>query len=305
MGISPNAMNAMNAMSGNLNSSLKNNLSSSTNVGTDNRSIEALRSAAARDPKASIRETAKQFESLFMQEVMKSMRASTMASGMLDNPGSQLGTEMLDTQFAGKMTGLPGGLSDAIQRQLQRQMGISDKTDAAKTLQPLPALATKGIAPHVQTFIQKHDSAAKAAEAATGIPASFMLAQAAHESGWGKHEITAKGGAQSYNLFGIKATAGWTGKVAEVQTTEYVDGKAQKVTAKFRAYDSYQDAFKDYAKLIGSNDRYRNVVAQAQSGSAEGFARGLQKAGYATDPAYADKLARVINTTVRVQRAMA
>lgn len=302
MGISPSAMNTM---AGSLNSSLKNNLSSSANVGTDNRSIESLRAAAARDPKASIRETAKQFESLFMQEVMKSMRASTMASGMLDNPGSQLGTEMLDTQFAGKMTGLPGGLSDAIQRQLQRQMGISDKADAAKTLQPLPALAKKGIAPHVQSFIQKHDGAAKAAEAATGIPASFMLAQAAHESGWGKREITAKDGTPSHNVFGIKATPGWTGKVAEVQTTEFIDGKATKVTAKFRAYDNYQDAFKDYAKLIGSNDRYRNVMAQAQNGSAEGFARGLQKAGYATDPEYADKLARVINTTVRVQRAMA
>ncbi|MBB4843598.1 flagellar protein FlgJ [Paucibacter oligotrophus] len=275
------------------------------NTGNDSRSIEALRAAAARDPKASIRETAKQFESLFMQEVMKSMRASTMASGMLDNPGSQLGTEMLDSQFAGKMTGLPGGLSDAIQRQLQRQMGMTDKAEAAKTLQPLPALAKKGIAPHVQSFIQTHDGAAKAAEAATGIPASFMLAQAAHESGWGRREITAKDGTPSHNVFGIKATPGWTGKVAEVQTTEYIDGKATKVMAKFRAYDNYQDAFKDYAKLIGSNERYRNVVAQAQGGSAEGFARGLQKAGYATDPGYADKLARVINTTVRVQRALA
>ncbi|MBY0234154.1 MAG: rod-binding protein, partial [Burkholderiaceae bacterium] len=117
-------------------SNLAGSLGSST--GTDTRSIEALRSAAARDPKNSIRETAKQFESLFMQEVMKSMRASTMATGMLDNPGTQMGTEMLDTQFAGKLTGLPGGLSDAIARQLQRQMGVSDKADAAKTLQPLP-----------------------------------------------------------------------------------------------------------------------------------------------------------------------
>ncbi|MGS0758507.1 glucosaminidase domain-containing protein, partial [Roseateles sp. GG27B] len=85
------------------------------------------------------------------------------------------------------------------------------------------------------------------------------------------------------------------GKVADVQTTEFIDGKAQRVTAKFRAYGSYEEAYKDYAKLIGSNDRYRNVVAQAQTGGAEGFARGLQKAGYATDPEYATKLARVIN----------
>ena len=277
-------------------------------LNSDTRSIDALRAAAARDPKSSIKEAAKQFESLFMQEVMKSMRASTLSTGMLENSATQLGTEMLDTQFAGKMTGLPGGLSDAIARQLQRQMGLpADKMAAADkaTVQPLPALAKKNVAPHVQGFIQKHDAAAKAAEAQTGIPASFMIAQAAHESGWGKREITGKDGSNSFNVFGIKATSSWTGKVAEVQTTEYIDGKAQKVTAKFRAYGSYEEAFKDYAKLIGSNDRYSKVVAQAQTGGAEGFARGLQKAGYATDPEYATKLARVINTTVRVQRAMA
>ena len=279
------------------------------NSGTDNRSIEALRAAASRDPKSSIRETAKQFETLFMQEVMKSMRASTLSSGMLENAGTQMGTEMLDTQFAGKMTGLPGGLSDAITRQLQRQMGVSDKAESGKSLSPLPtalpALAKKNIAPHVQTFIQKHDAAARAAEAQTGIPASFMLAQAAQESGWGKREISGKDGTPSFNVFGIKANSSWNGKVAEVQTTEFIDGKPQKVMAKFRAYASHEEAFKDYAKLIGSNDRYRNVVAQAQTGGAEGFARGLQKAGYATDPEYATKLARVINTTVRVQRALA
>lgn len=280
-------------------------------LNSDTRSIDSLRAAAARDPKSSIKETAKQFESLFMNEVMKSMRASTLASGMLENSATQMGTEMLDTQFAGKLTGLPGGLSDAITRQLQRQMGITPDAATPKTTQALPALpalATKNIAPHVQSFIQKHDAAAKAASAETGIPASFMLAQAAHESGWGKREITAKDGTPSYNVFGIKATPGWTGKVAEVPTTEYVDGKAQKVTAKFRSYGSYEEAYKDYAKLMSSNSRYQEVVAQAQKGGAagaEGFARGLQKAGYATDPEYASKLARVINTTVRVQRALA
>jgi len=275
------------------------------NINSDQRSIEALRSAAARDPKSSIRETARQFESLFMQEVMKSMRANTMATGMLDNATTQMGNEMLDTQFAGKMTGLPGGLSEAITRQLQRQMGISDKPEAARSVQPLPALAKKNVAPHVQSFIQKHDDAAKAAEASTGIPASFMIAQAAHESGWGRREINTKDGQPSFNVFGIKATGSWKGAVAEVQTTEYIDGKAQRVTAKFRAYGSYEEAFKDYAKLISSNQRYSKVVAEAQSGGAKGFAQGLQNAGYATDPEYASKLARVINTTVRVQRALA
>ncbi|WP_397535708.1 flagellar assembly peptidoglycan hydrolase FlgJ [Roseateles sp.] len=281
-------------------------LNASTTLSTDTRSVESLRAAAARDPKSSIRETARQFESLFMQEVMKSMRASTLASGMMDNSATQMGTEMLDTQFAGKMTGLPGGLSDAIARQLQRQMGIADDKAEARQLQPLPALAKRNVAPHVQSFIQQHDDAAKAAEAATGIPASFMIAQAAHESGWGRREIKMRDGSTSHNIFGIKATSNWKGPVAEVQTTEFIDGKPQKVSAKFRAYGSYEEAFKDYARLLGNNARYADVVAKAQKGGgAETFAQGLQKAGYATDPEYASKLARVINTTVRVQRALA
>ncbi|WP_077035404.1 flagellar assembly peptidoglycan hydrolase FlgJ [Pelomonas sp. KK5] len=291
---------------------------SSNSFAADTRSIDSLKAAAARDPKSAIKDASRQFESLFMQEVMKSMRASTLASGMMENSATQMGTEMLDSQYATKLSGLPGGLSDAISRQLQRQMGVKadgkadTKTDAAAATngsgtaatQAVPALAKKGIAAHVQSFIQQHDGDAKTAEAATGIPASFMLAQAAHESGWGRHEITGKGGVKSHNLFGIKATPGWTGKVAEVQTTEYVNGQAQKVTAKFRAYDSYAEAFKDYAKLISGNERYQGAVAQAQTQGAAGFARGLQKAGYATDPQYATKLAQVINTTVRVQRAL-
>lgn len=278
-------------------------------------SLDSLKAAATRDPKGNIRETARQFEALFMQEVMKSMRASTMASGMLDNGATQLGSEMLDSQYASKMTGLPGGLTDAITRQLQRQMGVqelkaltAEKLAAASqtTLaQALPALATKGIPNHVQGFIQQHDASAKAASAATGIPASFMVAQAAHESGWGKREIVGTDGSKSYNLFGIKATPGWKGKTVDVRTTEVINGQAVKVTAKFRAYGSYDEAFKDYAKLIGSNQRYAKAVAEAQSGSAAGFARGLQQAGYATDPAYAEKIARVIHTTQRVQRTLA
>jgi flagellar protein FlgJ len=286
-------------------SSTFNPASLNTGLASDTHTLDALKSAAARDPKASIKETAKQFESLFMQEVMKSMRASTLSTGMLDNQATQMGTEMLDQQFATKMTGLPGGLSEAIQKQLQRQMGITDGTATKQAVQPLPTLSKKSVQPHVQSFIQSQEGAARAAEQATGIPASFMLAQAAHETGWGRHAITAKDGTASHNIFAIKATPGWTGKTVDVQTTEYVDGKAQKVTAKFRAYDSYADAYKDYARLISSNERYANVVQQARKGDAASFAQGLQKAGYATDPAYAAKLAKVIDTTVRVQRAMA
>jgi flagellar protein FlgJ len=111
-----------------------------------------------------------------------------------------------------------------------------------------------------------------------------------------------KDGSPSHNLFGIKATADWKGKVAEVTTTEYIGGVARRVTAKFRAYESYEAAFKDHARLLSQSPRYSQTVAQADT--AQGYARGLQKAGYATDPAYADKLTRVINTTLRLQRTV-
>jgi peptidoglycan hydrolase FlgJ len=285
------------------------NLPSTSRLASDTHSIDSLRARAAADPKAAIKEAAKQFEALFMQELMKSMRQAqqAMSSGMFDNAGSQMGTDMLDTQFATKMTGLPGGLSEVIAKQLERQMGGGSAPAAA--LAPAAAAGAPARAEPVKVsqgqsdFLTKHHDAAKAAEAQTGIPATFMVSQAAHETGWGKKEIRHADGSASFNLFGIKAGANWKGKVAEVTTTEFVDGAPRKVTAKFRAYDSYAESFADYAKLMKDSPRYREVVANA--GSAQGFAQGLQRAGYATDPAYADKLTRVINTALRLQRSMA
>jgi peptidoglycan hydrolase FlgJ len=307
-------------------------LQAKTGLAGDVRSIDGLRASASRDPKAAVQAVAKQFEALFMQELMKSMRQATMASGMLDNSGTQMGTEMLDTQFANQMTGLPGGLSQAIVKQLERQMaGSSGNPTGAIELKPLqwgngtgalqrmptlpsPAAAAApsalgSAAPLTPaserqlSFVKTHTEAARSAEAATGIPASFMVGQAAHESGWGKREIKNADGSTSFNLFGIKAGAGWKGPVAEVVTTEYVGGEPRKVVAKFRAYASYEESFNDYARLIKNSPRYSQVLAQANT--PEGFAQSLQKAGYATDPAYADKLGRVINTTLRLQRLVA
>ncbi len=272
-------------------------------------STEALRSRAAADPKAAIKEAAKQFEALFMKEIMKNMRQSTLASGMLDNAGTELGNDMLDTQFAKQMTGLRGGLGEVIARQLERQMGAVPVPANAPT-RPAPAAVparsdtdfsqTNGPARQVG-FLQANQAAARGAEAETGIPAAFMLAQAAHETGWGQREIRQADGSSANNLFGIKAGSQWKGAVAEVTTTEFVDGQPRKLTQRFRAYASPQESFRDYARLMKDNQRYAPVLASG--GSAERFAQGLQAAGYATDPAYADKLARTINTTLRLQRA--
>lgn len=280
----------------------------------DARALAALRNGAIRDPKAAIKETARQFETLFMQQLLKGMRdaQAAMSTDMLTNQGTQMGNEMLDAEYAKKMSGAPGGLADVIARQLERQLGGatapvataagSAPGNAAPAVGPPPSKATQ----RQLDFVERHTDAARAAEAQTGIPASFMVAQAAHESGWGRREINNADGSTSFNVFGIKAGPGWSGRVAEVTTTEVIDGTARKVTAKFRAYGSYEDSFNDYAKLMKGSPRYSRVVADASAGAlgAAGFAQGLQRAGYATDPAYADKLTRVINTTLRLQRAM-
>ncbi len=292
-----------------------------TGASFDVRSLDALKSRAATDPRAAVKEAAKQFESLFMNELMKSMRSTTLSTGMLDNSGTSMGTDMLDNQFATQMSGLKGGLSDAIARQLERQMGLSPGPypvtgSANNTPAPLSAKPQATAIPQQGAlgFVQQHSGAAQQAEAATGIPAAFMVSQAALETGWGRKEIRHADGAPSYNLFGIKAGANWKGPVAEVTTTEYINGKAQKVVAKFRAYGSYAESFADYARLMKDSPRYQAAVGAARgAGAATGagtastsvaFANGLQKAGYATDPAYADKLSRVINTTLRLQRSL-
>jgi peptidoglycan hydrolase FlgJ len=272
--------------------------------------LESLRIKADRDPKAAVREAAKQFETMFTQQLLKQMRDSTMNADMMDNEGTKMGTEMLDSQWASKMAGLPGGLSDVIARQLERQMGIAQGVTAKPvSANPAPVDPLHADAPvalpqkAAAAFIQAHTDAAAAAEKATGIPARFMIAQAAHETGWGRKEIRNSDGSNSYNLFGIKAGPNWKGATTDVTTTEYIGGKAHKVTQTFRAYSSFAESFADYASTMKNSPRYAAVVASGAD--ANGFARGLQKAGYATDPAYAAKLTRMIHMTERVQQTLA
>ena len=291
-------------------------------LAADVQSLNRLKFEAGQDSAQATRETARQFESLFMREMIKSMREATMKSGLLENAQGDLGTDLLDQQLSVQMSGQPGGLSEAIARQLSLQMGGAEATLAvpstlslASTRLPAGALrasgaarpgaagdAASGPAPRGRDdFVQHHGPAAERVAQHSGIPASFMLGQAGHETGWGKSEIKTAEGGNSFNLFGIKAGKGWSGRVAEITTTEYINGAARKVTAKFRAYDSYEDSFRDYARLINESPRYEQ--ARSQTGSASAYAAALQKAGYATDPAYARKLSGAIDSAVRAQRA--
>ncbi len=289
------------------------NTMASQALAADGRALNALKVQAGQNSPEAAREAAKQFESLFMREMIKSMREATMKSGLLDGAEGNLANDLYDQQLSVQMSGLPGGLTEAIQRQLTRQMGGAEAELSVPSTLSLDTSALRRTASTknsttpspkgLDAFVQHHRATAERVAQDSGIPASFMLGQAGHETGWGKGEIRHKDGSAAYNLFGIKAGKSWTGKVAEVTTTEYISGVARKVTAKFRAYDSYEDSFRDYARLINDNPRYEK--AREKVGSAVAYATELQKAGYATDPEYASKLSRAIQSTLRVGRAQA
>jgi len=207
----------------------------------------------------------------------------------------QAGADPLRVQVpqAGVAAYAPQGYPDPLRDKVP-QGGMSSYVPGVPAASPPSATSARsGAAPaHVEAFVQRLLPHAQAASTATGIPARFMLGQAALESGWGKAEIRGADGQTSHNLFGIKAGASWKGKTVDIVTTEYVNGKPQKQVDTFRAYDSYADSFRDYANLLRNNARYQNVLAQGHD--AVGFAQGLQQAGYATDPNYAQKLMGVI-----------
>jgi flagellar protein FlgJ len=275
----------------------------------DVQGVNQLKLDARQSSPEALKQAAQQFEAVFMNMLMKSMREASPQDGMFDSEQTRMYTSMLDQQLTQRMASRGIGLADVMVRQLSVALavpadGVEATPDAlpaaqglplnpADPVQPAAAAAVRGDAPaHVEDFVQKLLPHAQAASAGTGIPARFMLGQAALETGWGKAEIRGADGHNSHNLFGIKAGAGWKGPTVDVVTTEYVNGTPQKQVERFRAYASYADSFRDYASLLQNNARYQNVIAQGQD--AAGFAQGLQQAGYATDPNYAQKLMNVI-----------
>ena len=304
----------------------------STGFALDTQGLGGLkRSAKAGAPEAT-RGAAQQFEALFINQMMKSMREATPQEGLMDNQQTKMFTSMLDQQLSQNMAKRGMGLADVLVRQLSAQTDAKalaigtagadggNGTNGAAGMLDIPMLPgklgplkgldgvqTNGVqinggasgrtqAPHVRAFQEKLGAHAAEAEAVTGVPAKFMLGQAALETGWGKRMIRNADGSNANNLFGIKAGPGWKGKVATAVTTEYVNGQPRQKVERFRAYDTPADSFKDYARMLANNPRYEKVLDNAHDAAA--FAHGLQRAGYATDPQYAAKLTKIIKTSL-------
>lgn len=276
-------------------------------LAVDANGLNGLRVAAKQNSPEAVKAAAKQFEALFLNMVMKSMRDATPQDGPMDSDQSRTFTSMLDQQMSQNMASRGIGLADALVRQMSGTTGAhAAHQSGGKNLAPVASNATAGVihqpaakqlqSAHVKAFQERLAAHAELASRATGVPAKFMLGQAALESGWGKREIKMADGSSSHNLFCIKATSGWTGKVVAAATTEYANGVPQTRIEKFRAYDSYADAFHDYARMLCKNPRYETVLANSHD--ATSFAQGLQRAGYATDPHYAAKLTHIINKSL-------
>lgn len=297
----------------------------------DANSLSNLKQAAKDNSPEAIKGVARQFEAIFMNMMLKSMREATPQDSPFDNEQSRTFTAMLDQQLSTSLSAKGLGLADILAKQLSKashivtntmEQTVSGDSPAVKngsfmeqvfgnhtakgtqpksmeTIQPAKTRpdGTAPLSGDSRNFHERMYPHAEAASRATGMPTHLMLGQAALESGWGKREIMAADGSSSRNLFGIKATPDWQGKVVEAVTTEYVHGIKQKRVEKFRAYDSYADSFKDFANLITSNPRYKQAVANLSD--IQGYAQAMQKAGYATDPHYASKLTGVIQKLVK------
>jgi flagellar protein FlgJ len=304
----------------------------------DVQGFDAMRAQANASPQAGLKAAAKQFDTVFTQMMLKSMREATPSDSPFDSHDTATFTSMLDQQMAQNMGSKGIGVADMMLKQLMRNAGAGSASsldpsgagagaggdssanagniaamnamakayaNAAASGTSKDALQGKGYSANsaleppargvgsdkVAGFVDRLAAPAQAASAATGIPARFIIGQAALESGWGKREIRMEDGSSSFNVFGIKADRSWKGPVAETATTEFVNGTPQKTRAAFRAYGSYDEAFADYAKFLSNNPRYAGVVATRDPAEA---AHGLQRAGYATDPEYGGKLVRIM-----------
>ncbi|ALL63664.1 Flagellar protein FlgJ/peptidoglycan hydrolase [Paraburkholderia caribensis MBA4] len=291
----------------------------------DTQGFDAMRAQAAANPREAMKSAAKQFDAVFTQMMLKSMRDATPSDGPFDSHDTATFTSMMDQQLAQQMSSKGIGVADAMLKQLMRNSGMSADDANAGNNVALNALAKAyanpasngalkmgrgysansaltppvrgdGSSDKVDAFVDKLAAPAQAASAATGIPARFIIGQAALESGWGKREIRKSDGSTSHNIFGIKATDDWNGKTVATVTTEYINGRPQRVVEKFRAYDSYEEAMTDYASFLKSNPRYAQVINSSRD--VNGFAQGMQRAGYATDPHYAKKLISIMQKMV-------
>ena len=285
-------------------------------VYTDFEGLAALRAKARDDQEAALDQVARQFESLFLQMMLKSMRDAGLGGGLLDSKQSEFYREMYDQQIAVDMAQKQGiGLADVLKEQLgggiaptYRDLEPRDYLGMPIMRKPAMADAVDGTSVKVvpvgmhdrivldgspENFVEKLWPLAEQAATELDLAPEALLAQAALETGWGRHVMREHDGGSSHNLFGIKADSRWDGASVAVRTLEYSDGVAFKTRDSFRSYGSFAESFDDYVAFLRGNPRYRDALQQTADPKA--FFESLQAAGYATDPRYAEKILKVLD----------
>ncbi len=278
----------------------------------DLNSLQNIRKDGLKDQDAALRQVAEQFESMFIQMMLKSMRSANEVFGQ-DNPLNSFEMkhhqEMYDNQLSLSLSQSNNiGLAESFFRQMKSQYlpnntSLNGENALAfngreKTPPIIPqrindAKLLNGVE-NPQDFINAMKPYAKKIAQDMGVDYKVLIAQAALETGWGEHVIKDKNGNQSFNLFNIKADSRWQGRSISVPTIEYVDGIAKKETANFRRYNSIADSFEDFQQFL-TQPRYKKALASVSD--ANHFVQELQQAGYATDPQYAKKIQSILNNT--------
>jgi len=266
---------------------------------TDFNQYAGLRLAAENKDPAVLREVAGQFEALFIQTLMKNMREASLGDPLFgDSDQHEMYQEMMDQQLSVEMASGKGiGLAEMLVRQLG---GDATPTSSRHATAPFAAALEKTgskidelwsdaksfaaeVWPHAQRIAKKLDVAPEG-----------ILAQVALETGWGRHVPQSGDGNSSFNLFGIKAGGSWGGDTVAKTTIEFEAGLPRMEVHKFRAYDDIGRGFDDYSSLLSTSPRYEAV--RNNGDDADAFADALQASGYATDPAYADKIRSVLRS---------
>lgn len=276
---------------------------------TDLQSLTALkREARAQDP-AALRETARQFESVFTRMLLQSMRQASQGDALFDSQQSDFYRGMFDDQLAIELSRGRGlGLAEMMVEQLLRAgagLPASSESGAGAQAAPVAAASTASARPvptasasagsdpaRREAFVREMLPHAEAAARQLGVAPRTLIAHAALETGWGRSMPRGADGQPSYNLFGIKAGKSWSGQAAASATLEFEGGSPVTRVERFRAYASAGASFGDYVELLKGSARYAAALGTGDDATA--FAQALQRGGYATDPDYARKLTSVV-----------
>ncbi|MGD8324901.1 MAG: flagellar assembly peptidoglycan hydrolase FlgJ [Gammaproteobacteria bacterium] len=256
--------------------------------------------AGANDPRA-VRDAARQFEALFLQMMLKSMRD---AGSALAESRDRTYEEMFDQQIALELAQRDSlGIGDLLLRQIGTLSDVeasgAPPSQATQLVDAGPAgLSTtrrSDFRPHnAQSFVSEIWGLAQRTGDELGIDPRVIVAQAALETGWGNQLIRDNRGVSGNNLFGIKADEAWRGERIGVSTLEYEGARFVPRFAQFRAYPTLAEGFDGYRSFLTAGARYEEALKHGEDPLQ--FAQALQNAGYATDPEYATKIGRIVKS---------